>query len=81
MVRDIANPIISAVATLMAGGSLWTALGVANELENEVLSTKQQQKVIIQTQQEIKSELKDRQKTQQEIRDLLIQLKTTVENQ
>lgn len=79
--KEAINPMISFLATLLAGGSLWTALGVANELENEVLSTKQQQTVIIQTQQEIKQELKERQETQQEIRDILIQLKTTVENQ
>ncbi len=73
------NPIVSIALTIGMSGSLWTALSVANDLENAQNATDQRQEMIIQTQQEIKAELKEQDEARREMRDLLIEIKTKME--
>ena len=81
MVEKFANPLAHAISMLLASGALWTALGAANEIENDGIVTQEGQKAIRQDVTEIRTDLKEQRAQQQEMRDILIRIETKLETE
>ncbi len=86
--QAIHNPVSSVLLWILSSGSLgtavtaiWSGLSMANDLENQTIRADERQKVIIEQQAVMVNDLKDAKKQQQDIRELLIEIKTKMENQ
>ncbi len=79
--KAVHNPVSTILLWLATSGMGASLFAFANGLENDQVQVQTRQQVIIEQQAEIKADIKDARLQQQVIRDLLIEIKTKVDNQ
>ncbi len=79
MAKKAANPMAHLITLAISSGALWTAVGVANDLENRVIVNEQNDQTQQQTAKRIEEKVDQQFQMQQEMRDLMIEMKTRMD--
>jgi len=78
-IKKAANPVAHVMSLLISSGALWTAVGVANDLENRIIVNEQNDQTQQQTAKRIEQKVDQQFQMQQEMRDIMIEMKTRMD--